>query len=53
VRAHHRQLLAIQLAHVDFLDEQIESLSAEVTRWYCQIKRVAWTISGQCGILTV
>jgi transposase len=32
VRDHHRQLLAIQLAHIDFLDEQIESLSAEITR---------------------
>jgi transposase len=32
VRAHHRQLLAMQLAHIDFLDEQIESLSAEITR---------------------
>jgi transposase len=32
VRDHHRQLLAMQLAHIDFLDEQIESLSAEMTR---------------------
>jgi transposase len=32
VRAHHRRLLAMQLAHIDFLDEQIESLSAEITR---------------------
>jgi transposase len=31
-RAHHRRLLAMQLAHLDFLDEQIESLSAEITR---------------------
>ena len=30
VRAHHRRLLAIQLAHVDFLDEQIATLSAEI-----------------------
>jgi transposase len=32
VRDHHRQLLAMQLAHIDFLDEQIEALSAEMTR---------------------
>src|SRR3712207_528673 len=32
VRAHHRRLLALQLAHIDFLDEQIASLSAEMTR---------------------
>jgi transposase len=32
VRDHHRQLLAMQLAHSDFLDEQIDALSAEITR---------------------
>ena len=32
VREHHRRMLAIQLAHIDFLDEQIEALSAEITR---------------------
>ncbi|MGH8056145.1 MAG: transposase [Candidatus Entotheonellia bacterium] len=32
VRHHHRHLLAIQLAHIDFLDEQIEALSAEIAR---------------------
>jgi transposase len=31
-RDHHRQLLAMQLAHIDFLDEQIEALSAEIMR---------------------
>jgi transposase len=30
VRDHHRQLPAMQLAHIDFLDEQIEALSAEI-----------------------
>ena len=30
VRAHHRRLLAIQLAHVDFLDEQLATLSEEI-----------------------
>jgi transposase len=32
VGAHHRRLLAMQLAHIDFLEEQIEALSAEITR---------------------
>jgi transposase len=32
VRAHHRQLLAIQLAPIDFLDELIEALSAPIMR---------------------
>jgi transposase len=32
VRDHHRRLLALQLAHIDFLDEQIETLSADITR---------------------
>jgi transposase len=32
VRDHHRQLLAMPLAHIDFLDEQIEALSAEIVR---------------------
>lgn len=30
VREHHRRLLAMQLAHIDFLDEQIETLNAEI-----------------------
>ena len=32
VRDHHRQLLAMPLAHSDFLDEQIEALSTEIER---------------------
>jgi transposase len=32
MRDHHRRLLALQLAHIDFLDEQIASLSADITR---------------------
>jgi transposase len=32
VRDHHRQLLALQLAHIDFPDEQIDTLSAEIAR---------------------
>jgi transposase len=31
MRDHHRRLLALQLAHVDFLDEQIDTLSADIT----------------------
>src|SRR2546429_7750847 len=32
VHDHHRQLLAMQLAHIDFLDEQIEALNAAIER---------------------
>jgi transposase len=32
VEAHHRFLLGKQLAHVDFLDEQVADLSAEIAR---------------------
>jgi transposase len=32
MRDHHRRLLALQLAHIDFLDEQIDTLSAEIMR---------------------
>lgn len=31
VSDHHRRLLAMQLAHIDFLDEQIDILSAAIT----------------------
>jgi transposase len=37
VRAHHRQLLALQVAHIDFLDEQIETLSADITHLLTEI----------------
>jgi len=30
VRDHHRQLLAMQLAHIDFLDEQIDALNTTI-----------------------
>src|SRR5215831_6198479 len=30
VHDHHRQLLAMQLAHIDFLDEQIEALTRAI-----------------------
>jgi transposase len=32
VRDHHRQLLTLQLAHIDFLDEQIDTLNVEMMR---------------------
>jgi transposase len=32
VGAHQRKLLALQLAHIDFLDEQVEELSADIVR---------------------
>jgi transposase len=32
MRDHHRRLLALQLAHIDFLDEQIDALNTEITR---------------------
>ena len=31
VRDHHRRLVAMQLAHIDFLDEQLDALSADIT----------------------
>jgi transposase len=39
VRDHHRRMLAIQLAHIDFLDEQIEALSAEIARYLTELDR--------------
>jgi transposase len=32
MRDHHRRLLTFQLAHIDFLDEQIEALGTEIMR---------------------
>jgi transposase len=32
MRDHYRRLLALQLAHIDFLDEQIDTLNADITR---------------------
>jgi transposase len=32
MRDHHRRLLALQLAHIDFLDEQIDTLNEDITR---------------------
>jgi transposase len=38
VRDHHRQWLARQLAHLDFLEEQIETLSANITRLLTELR---------------
>jgi hypothetical protein len=32
VRDHHRRLVAMQLAHSDFLEEQLDALSADIAR---------------------
>lgn len=37
VRDHHCFLLSRQLAHIDFLDEQIASMSAEIERRICEM----------------
>jgi transposase len=34
VNPHHRFLLAKQLAHIDFLGEQITDIGAEIARWF-------------------
>jgi transposase len=39
VQPHHRFLLAKQLGHIDFLDEQIEEISLEIEQ---QLERMSW-----------
>ncbi len=39
VQPHHRFLLARQLEHIDFLDEQIETISDEIGQ---QLERMSW-----------
>jgi len=34
VNPHHRFLLTKQLAHIDFLDEQIDDIGGEIARWF-------------------
>jgi hypothetical protein len=34
VGPHHRFLLAKQLAHIDFLDEMVDDIGAEIARWF-------------------
>jgi transposase len=40
VRDHHRRLLALQVAHIDFLEEQLEALSADITRLLSDLSAV-------------
>ncbi len=41
MRDHHRRLLTMQLAHIDFLDEQIDALSVEIMRSLTELERGA------------
>jgi transposase len=43
VRDHHRRLLALQVAHMDFLEEQLEALSADITRRLSDLSAVPRT----------
>jgi transposase len=38
-RDHHRRLLTMQLAHIDFLDEQIDALSVAIMRYLTALER--------------
>ena len=44
VRHPHRQLLALQLAPIDFLEEQLDTLSAEITRLLTDLSAVPPTL---------
>jgi transposase len=50
VRDHHRQLLAMQLAHIDFLDDQIEALSAAIQSWLGTLSTTAVSPSPAPGL---
>jgi transposase len=41
VAPHQRKLLALQLEHIDFLDEQVEELSAEIRRHIEEMDRLS------------
>jgi transposase len=47
VHAHHRQLLAMQLAHIDFLDEQIEALTRAIVTSLKALSTTALPQEGQ------
>ncbi len=49
VEEHHRFLLAKQLAHIDFLDEQIEEIGEEIRRQMEGLDRVGGSGSGEGG----
>ena len=44
VEPHHRFILAQQLGHIDFLDEQIEAMSTEIG---CQLERMSQPPTGE------
>jgi transposase len=44
VEPHHRFLLVKQLAHIDFLDEQVTDISAEITRQLEEMSRLPDTL---------
>jgi len=46
VREHHRFLLAQQLAHIDFLDEQIDELGQEIVRRVATMSRPPHPLAG-------
>jgi transposase len=55
VRDHHRRLLAIQLAHLDVLEEQIDSLGGEMTRCLADLSAAgppATRAAGESGVGT-
>ena len=47
VQDHHRQLLAMQLAHIDFLDEQIETLNRAIEVSLSALSAAAPSSEGQ------
>jgi transposase len=55
MRDHHRRLLTWQLAHIDFLDEQIDALSREIMRGLGELEAAAWpplNLAGTTGEVT-
>jgi transposase len=55
MRDHHRRLLTWQLAHIDFLDEQIDALSMEIMRGLGELEAAAWpplNLAGTTGEVT-
>src|SRR5215475_12560157 len=43
VRDHHRRLVALQLAHIDFLEEQLDALSADIARLLTELSATPLT----------
>jgi transposase len=53
VHDHHRQVLAMQLAHIDFLDEQIEALNGAIETSLEALRTTAPSGEDQPPLLTV